>query len=56
MAHSVVKLRLYKINSDLNVVKLDIVETGKNALKKLSNQKNVSLNFSSVINAQVAYL
>ena len=33
------------------MVKLDIVETGKNALKKLSNQKNVSLNFSSVINA-----
>lgn len=45
------KIKAIKNQSDLNVVKLDIVETGKNALKKLSNQKNVSLNFSSVINA-----
>ena len=47
------KIKAIKNQSDLNVVKLDIVETGKNALKKLSNQKNVSLNFSSVINAVV---
>ena len=45
------KIKAIQNQSDLNVVKLDIVETGKNALKKLSNQKNVSLNFSSVINA-----
>jgi hypothetical protein len=42
-----------KNQADLNVVKLDIVEAGKATLKKLSNQKNVSLNFSSVINAVV---
>jgi len=47
------KIKAIKNQTDLNVVKLDIVETGKNALKKLSNQKNVSLNFSSVINAVV---
>ena len=47
------KIKAIKNKTDLNVVKLDIVETGKNALKKLSNQKNVSLNFSSVINAVV---
>ena len=47
------KIKAIQNQSDLNVVKLDIVETGKNALKKLSNQKNVSLNFSSVINAVV---
>ena len=45
------KIKAIQNQSDLNVVKLDIVETGKNALKKLSNQKNVSLKFSSVINA-----
>ena len=45
------KIKAIKNQTDLNVVKLDIVETGKNALKKLSNQKNVSLKFSSVINA-----
>ena len=47
------KIMAIKNQSELNVVKLDIVETGKTALKKLSNQKNVSLNFSSVINAVV---
>ena len=47
------KIMSIKNQADLNVVKLDIVEAGKATLKKLSNQKNVSLNFSSVINAVV---
>ena len=42
-----------KNQADLNVVKLDIVEASKVVLAKLSNEKNVSSNFSNPISALV---